>query len=158
MTSRTIESNQEVPAELERLNKLAEFLDNRFRIPGTQIRFGMDALLGLLPYIGDVLTFLISGYLITVMSRKGASGMLVLKMLFNIFVDGAIGTIPFLGDLFDIRHKANTKNVNLLLEHYEEDKHQGSAWWVVIMIFLLLVALIGLSVYVVWRVMYWIIS
>lgn len=147
----------EAPA-LKGLNQMADFLDNRFRIPGTQIRFGVDALLGLFPYVGDVATFLISGYLVAVMARKGASGMLILKMLWNIFLDGAIGTIPFLGDLFDFRHKANTKNVNLMLEHYEEGRHGGSAWWVLIMILLILIVLIVLSVYVVGRVLYWILS
>ena len=148
----------EIPTELKSLNVMAEILDNRFRFPGTQFRFGIDAIIGLIPYLGDVLTFLVSGYLIIVMVRKGASGMLVLKMLLNIFIDGAVGTIPFLGDLFDFRHRANTKNVNLLMEHYNEGKHQGSAWWVIIFVIIMLIALIVLSVYVIGKVVYWVFS
>ena len=148
----------EIAPELKGLNTMAEILDNRFRLPGTQFRFGLDGIIGLFPYIGDVATFLVSGYLIIIMVRKGASGMLVLKMILNIFVDGAIGTIPFLGDIFDFRHRANTKNVNLLLEHYGEGKHKGSAWWVIILVILMLIALIVLSVYVIGKVVYWVFS
>ena len=137
---------------------MAEILDNRFRIPGTEIRFGIDGIIGLFPYIGDVVTFIISGYLVTVLARKGASGMLIVKMLFNILFDGVIGTIPFIGDILDFRIRANTKNVNLMLEHYEEGKHQGSAWWVILLIILIIIALIVLSVFVVGRVIYWIFS
>ncbi|MEM6377702.1 MAG: DUF4112 domain-containing protein [Bacteroidota bacterium] len=144
--------------EFKGLNSMAELLDNRFKIPGTDIRFGIDGIIGLIPYVGDVLTFIVSGYLITVLARKGASGMLVLKMLFNILFDGVIGTIPFLGDILDFRIRANTKNVNLMLEHYEEGRHQGSAWWVIILIVLMILGLIALSVWVVWRILYWIVT
>jgi hypothetical protein len=140
------------------LAQLAELMDNRFRIPGTQIRFGFDSILGLFPYLGDIIPFLISGYLVLVMSRKGASGMLAVKMVGNILVDGILGTVPLLGDIFDFKYRANIKNVNLLLEHYEKDKHQGSAWWVVMMLAIILLAMVGLSIYVVYRILYWIVT
>lgn len=146
------------PKELEGLTTLAEILDNRFRFPGTNFRFGIDAIIGLIPYVGDVLTFIISGYLLIWMARKGTSGMLVVKMMGNILFDGVLGTIPFVGDILDFRIRANTKNVNLMLEHYEEGRHQGSAWWVIILIFVLLILLIALSVYIVWRILYWIVT
>lgn len=146
------------PDEFKGLQSMAELLDNRFRIPGTNIRFGIDGIIGLVPYVGDVATFIVSGYLITILARKGASGMLVLKMLFNILVDGVVGTIPFLGDILDFRIRANTKNVNLMLEHYQEGQHQGSAWWVIILILLIVVALVALSVWVIWKVLFWIVS
>lgn len=153
-----MELSKKAPKELEGLATLAEVLDNRYRIPGTNIRFGIDAIIGLLPYIGDVLTFTISAYLLFLIARKGASGMLVIKMLGNILFDGVVGTVPFVGDLLDFRIRANTRNVNLMLEHYEEGQHQGSAWPVMIMLLLLVILLIALSAYVVWRILYWIVT
>ena len=111
-----------------------------------------------MPYIGDVLTFVISAYLLLLMVRKGASGMLMVKMLGNILFDGVMGTIPLVGDLIDFRIRANARNVDLMLEHYEEGRHQGSAWPVVILLLILVILLIALSAYVVWRILYWVFS
>ena len=144
--------------ELAWIDSAASFLDNRFRIPGTNIRFGIDFLIGLVPYIGDVVGFAISGLLVMVMARKGASGMALVKMVGNVWVDGAIGAIPLLGDLFDLRYRANLRNLQLLKEHYAEGKHQGSAWPVVFLILISLFVLIGLSVWVIWKALYWIFS
>ena len=144
--------------ELAWIDSAASFLDNRFRIPGTNIRFGVDFLIGLVPYIGDVVSFAISGLLVMVMARKGASGMALVKMVGNVWVDGAIGAIPLLGDLFDLRYRANLRNLQLLKEHYAEGKHQGSAWPVVFLILISLFVLIGLSVWVIWKALYWIFS
>lgn len=153
-----MELSKRAPQELESLAKLAELLDNRYRIPGTTIRFGIDALIGLVPYVGDILTFMISSYLLLWMVRKGASGMLVVKMLANILFDGIMGTIPLLGDVLDFRIRANARNVDLMLEHYEEGQHQGSAWPVVIVLLILVILLIAFSAYVVWRILYWVFS
>ncbi|MCB0566069.1 MAG: DUF4112 domain-containing protein [Phaeodactylibacter sp.] len=144
--------------ELAWIDSAASFLDNRFRIPGTNIRFGIDFLIGLVPYIGDVVGFAISGLLVMVMARKGASGMALVKMVGNVWIDGAIGAIPLLGDLFDLRYRANLRNLQLLKEHYAEGKHQGSAWPVVFLILISLFVLIGLSVWVIWKALYWIFS
>lgn len=149
---------QRVIPELKWLDGFADLLDNRFVIPFTNFRFGVDALIGLVPYAGDVLSFIVSGFLVVIMVRHGASGMLVVKMLSNILLDGMIGTVPFLGDLFDFRYKANMRNVSLLKQHYEQGLHQGSAWWVVLLIIGLVIALIALSVFVIWKVVYWVVS
>ncbi len=153
-----IKPEKDYSQELAWIDKAARFLDNRFRIPRTNIRFGADFLIGLIPYAGDILSFAISGLLVLIMARKGASGMALVKMVGNILVDGAVGTIPLLGDIFDLRYRANMRNLNLLREHYAEGRHQGSAWWVVILIVVVLFALLGLSVYVVWKLLYWIVS
>lgn len=126
---------------------MAALMDNQFRIPGTKIRFGLDFIIGLFPYLGDLATFGISGILLIMMARYGASGMVVVKMLGNILLDTVVGLVPFLGDLFDLKFKSNTRNVRLLKEHYQEGKHGGSAWGVVLLI---LGALLGLFVFVVW--------
>ncbi len=140
--------------ELVWLDDMADLLDNRFRIPFTQFRFGVDAILGLFPYVGDVFTFTISAFLIFVMGRRGASGMLAVKMIGNILVDMAVGIVPFIGDIADFRIRANRKNVDLMLEHYQEGRHRGSAWPVVFAMLFLLVGLTAASIYTVgwlWR-------
>lgn len=141
--------------ELAWIDTAARVLDNRFRIPGTNIRFGLDFLIGLVPYAGDVVSFAISGLLVAAMARKGASGMALVKMVGNILVDTVVGAVPFLGDLFDLGYRANLRNLRLLREHYAEGRHQGSAWPVVVGILLLLLALMVLLVWGVWRVVYW---
>ncbi len=156
------EDHKPVPADLIWLDRASSFLDNRFRIPGTSIRFGADFLVGLIPYVGDVITFSISGILVVVMAKKGASGKVLFKMLGNIFIDGIFGSIPILGDLFDLGFRANRRNLGLLKEHYVEDKHGGSAWGIVLFILISLFLLILFSVFVAWKVFQalwiWIIS
>lgn len=129
----------------------SDLMDNRFRIPGTQIRFGLDAIIGLVPYVGDIAGFAMSGVLVLVMARYGASGMLVLRMLGNVALDALVGLIPLLGDIFDITFKANRRNFKLLEAHYEEGKYQGSAWWFVILVLALLVGMFALLLYVMLR-------
>jgi hypothetical protein len=144
--------------DLEWLDKLADFLDNRFRIPFTKIRFGLDAVIGLVPYAGDLMTFAISGLLVLFMARKGASGMVAVKMVGNVVLDTAIGVVPILGDLLDIRYKANYRNVQLLKQHYEEGKHGGSAWWVLVLLLAAVAGLIFFSIYITGKVLYWLFS
>lgn len=137
------------------LDLATDFLDDRFRIPGTNIRFGADFLIGLVPYAGDIISFVISGILIIAMARKGASGMVIVKMLGNVWIDGMVGTVPIIGDIFDLRYRANRRNLNLLKEHYEEDRHKGSAWGIIIFILFALFVMVLLSVYVVYKLFQW---
>ncbi len=121
-----------VPAEFKYLDSMSDLLDSRFRIPGTNVRFGLDFLVGLVPYAGDLVTFAFSGMLVISMARYGVSGLVVLKMLGNLLLDTLVGSIPVLGDLFDLGFKANRRNYKLLQEHYQEGKHGGSAIPVII--------------------------
>ncbi|NRA51999.1 MAG: DUF4112 domain-containing protein [Phaeodactylibacter sp.] len=138
--------------DLKWLDNVSDFLDSRYRIPGTKIRFGADFLVGLIPVAGDVITFGLSGLLVIVMVRKGASGMVVIKMMGNILLDVLFGAIPVLGDLFDLSYRANRRNLHLLEEHYQEGKHQGSAWGLIIMVVLLLAGLFALSLFLIWSI------
>ena len=113
-------------------------LDTRLRIPGTNVRFGLDFILGLVPGAGDVLSLGLSGLLILTMARNGASGMLVAKMLGNVLLDSIVGTVPLLGNVFDLFYKANYRNLTLMREYYGEEKHRGSAWPVVLGLLLIL--------------------
>ncbi|RME96878.1 MAG: DUF4112 domain-containing protein [Bacteroidetes bacterium] len=144
---------EETSQELAWLDRVTRFMDNRFRIPGTDIRFGLDFLVGLIPGVGDIVSLSISALLVAVMARKGASGMVVVKMIGNIIFDAIVGAVPVLGDLFDLGYKANRRNLHLLQEHYREGAHQGSAWPVVIAILVLLLVLIVAISYAIWWVL-----
>ncbi len=141
--------------DLKWLDSASQFLDNRFRIPGTEIRFGFDFLVGLIPGVGDVVSFGLSGLLLTAMARKGASGIVMLKMLGNILLDTLVGTVPVLGDIFDLSYRANRRNLALLREHYRHDEHQGSAWPVIVVLLLVLFAMFLAVSYAVWKILTW---
>jgi hypothetical protein len=131
---------------LKQLGHLAKLMDAQFRIPGTDIRFGLDGIIGLIPGAGDLSTFAVSGYMVWVMANNGASGFVLAKMTFNILMDALIGSIPIIGDVFDIAFKANMRNMRLMQEHYKEGRHRGSAWKliipVLIVLFLIIIAII----------------
>lgn len=141
-----------VPLELKGLDTFSKLLDSTFRIPFTDIRFGVDFLVGLFPYGGDLLSFLFSGGLVLTMARHGASGMVLIKMLWNIFLDAVVGSVPILGDIFDLFYKANRRNYNLLIEHYGEGEHQGSGWIVIISVLLTLILLFVLLIWLLIKV------
>jgi hypothetical protein len=109
----------EMPAEstdetLERLDRLARLLDSAFLIPGTNIRFGFDALIGLVPVVGDMITTAISSWLIYEANRLGISRFALWRMMGNVAIDGLVGSIPLLGDAFDVAFRANRRNVAIL--------------------------------------------
>jgi hypothetical protein len=127
---------------IRNLDSLAKLMDSQFQIPSTKIRFGLDALMGLVPGVGDFAGFLVSGYMILVLASNGASGFVIARISLNILIDAIIGSIPFLGDIFDLAFKANERNMKLVHEHYKEGRHQGGAWKVVVPVLLILFLLI----------------
>lgn len=124
--------------------KIAKLMDARFQIPGTRMRFGLDPVLGLVPVLGDLAGFAVSGALILYMLRFGASRKVIALMVLNATLDATIGSIPVLGWVFDAYYKANQRNIRLLKEHYHEGKHQGSGKGVIITVALVLLFLIVL--------------
>ena len=104
----------------DKLNRLAWLMDNSFRIPGTQMRFGFDGLIGLIPGIGDALGAIISSHILTQAAHMGVPKSLLLKMVFNIGLDAILGIIPVVGDVSDFVWKANQRNVKLLSDYIEE--------------------------------------
>lgn len=134
---------------LKQLDYLARLMDAQFKIPGTNFRFGLDAVIGLIPGAGDLSTFAVSGYMLVVMAKNGASGYVLARMALNILIDSLFGMIPLLGDLFDAVFKANMRNIRLMQEHYQEGRHGGSAWKVIIpvliVLFLIIVTFIWLT-------------
>ncbi len=100
----------------EGLDNLSHYLDGLFRVPGTGWRFGLDALIGLIPNFGDTLTSFASFYILFAGVRYGVPKITLLRMAFNIGLDYAVGIIPFIGDAFDFVWKANRQNMNLIRE------------------------------------------
>mgnify|MGYP001260744704 CR=1 FL=1 len=107
----------------ERYRVLGQALDARWRIPGTGIRFGWDALIGLVPGFGDALASLIGGYGLYVGWRLGAPVVVLARMLLNLGIETIAGTVPVAGDLFDIGFRANLRNV-ALLDRWLQKPHQ----------------------------------
>lgn len=105
------------PPEMGHLKAMSRLLDNAFVIPGTRYRFGLDALIGLVPGLGDAVSAVFSGYLILQASRLGAPRSVVSRMIANVAIDTVVGWVPLLGDLFDVAWKSNVKNMALLEQH-----------------------------------------
>lgn len=143
---------------LENLDALARLMDAQFRVPGTSIRFGLDALIGLVPGMGDFSTFLVSGYMISVLAKNGASRFVLARMVWNIVLDALVGSIPVLGDIFDVAFKANQRNLQLMREHYQEGKHRGGAWKLVVPILFLLLLVVGCIAWVSYKLISWLFS
>lgn len=97
-----------------RLVALARLMDTAFVIPGLRLRIGLDPLLGLLPGAGDAVAALISLYIVVEGHRLGATPGQVARMLLNVGLDFAAGSVPLIGDLFDWAYKANTRNLAIL--------------------------------------------
>lgn len=125
--------------DLGLIENITRLMDSAFQIPGTNIRFGLDPLIGLFPIIGDLISYGISSSLVLSMVRKGASGKLVVKMILNITLDYIISNIPVLGYIVDFGFKANEKNLKLLKEHLNEGKHQGTGWPYLLTVLLILI-------------------
>jgi hypothetical protein len=131
---------------------LAELLDQRFTIPGTSIRIGLDPLIGLIPGIGDTLANLAGSAILFIGAKFNLPKVVLLRMALNIALNTLIGAIPFVGDLFSIWFRSNIRNVQLL-ERYAGEQRQRAAtsdWLFVFaviggLLLLLIAVLIGLG-------------
>ena len=137
------------------LDRLAKLMDSQFRIPGTNIKFGLDALIGLVPGMGDLTTFIISGMILSILAKNGASGFVLARMTLNIILDALIGSIPILGDIFDVGFRANERNLKLMREHYFEGRHKGSALKVIVPLLLLLLIILGCVAWLSYQFINW---
>jgi hypothetical protein len=114
---RELTSGMSHEERLAQVQWLARMLDDRFAVPGTRIRFGWDAILGLFPGLGDALTSVLSLLIVHHAWQTGASPLTLGRMLANVAADFLVGSIPFVGDLFDVAFKANRRNARLLEQH-----------------------------------------
>lgn len=116
------------PANLEylrlfdELDRMATLLDSRYSVPYTRVRFGWDAIIGLLPVIGDLATVAASLHLVRRAHTLGADGRLASAMVLNVLVDALLGLIPIIGTIFDVFFRANERNLQLLIDHIERHR------------------------------------
>jgi hypothetical protein len=103
-------------ARIARINALATLLDTALVIPGTGVRFGLDAVIGLVPAVGDLVTTLLSLFVVHEAYQLGAPRHLLARMLGNVALDGLFGAVPVVGDAFDVMWRANRRNIRLLRE------------------------------------------
>jgi len=156
-----VEPRAEAPRGQRGLEQLAWLMDRAIQIPGTNIRIGLDALLGLLPIGGDVLTGLVqAGIVLVALLQYRVPRAVATRMAANVLLDTTLGAIPFVGDVFDVFFKANTRNIKLLQQvQLERSLHQEASSWrsilvlgVIALVFLTLLALllIGFVAVVAW--------
>lgn len=99
------------------LKALARLMDSAVAIPGTNIRVGLDSVIGLIPGLGDLAGAAMSGYIVLAAARLGVPTPVLVRMVANVAVDGVVGSIPLLGDLFDVGFRANLRNTDLIERH-----------------------------------------
>jgi hypothetical protein len=105
-------------AAVDRIDMLATAFDTAFLLPGTNVRFGVESLLRLVPGIGDLAASALSCYLLYEAYRLDVPRLLLGRMLANVVLEGVIGAVPIAGDAFDVLFRANRRNVALLREHF----------------------------------------
>jgi hypothetical protein len=127
--------------ELQWLDRVAHWMDNSIPIPFLNYRIGLDAVVGLIPGVGDATTLAVSGLMILAITRHGVSFWVLLKMVWNIILDALVGSIPVLGDFFDMTFKANRKNMVLLKTHYDEDGYRMNGWLAGLLFLLMVIAI-----------------
>jgi len=138
-------------ARLAAARALAHLLDAAFRIPGTQVRIGLDPILGLLPGLGDAIGGVASLYAIWVAWQLGAPTSVLARMVLNVAVDSALGAVPVVGDVFDAGFRSNLRNVRLIEGWLERPRQARRASLVAVIAALLAAALVvGACAAVVW--------
>jgi hypothetical protein len=144
---------QITPADsrLRWIETISTFLDNQFRVPGTNFRFGLDPILSFIPFGGSAASFAISAGLLLTMVKHGVSRKVLILMLVNLLLDATLGSIPVVGNIFDFVFKANQRNVNLLKRHYQEGKYTGSGTGILVTLAVTLLVLLGGIIYGTWK-------
>lgn len=134
--------------------EFAQLLDSKFTIPGTNIRFGIDPIVGLLPGVGDVLAGGVSLYFLIQAALLKAKASVLTRMFINILLDVLIGSIPVLGEVFDVYWKANLRNARILdelQEHPDKTTTESRLWvWLVVIQFIAIV--IGIMLLIGWLI------
>jgi hypothetical protein len=106
-------------AAIDRLDALAKLFDTAFLLPGTNIRFGIESIMRLVPGIGDAAASALSCYLLYEAHRLEVPKSVFARMAANVAIEGVVGAVPFIGDLFDVGFRANRRNVAILREHFQ---------------------------------------
>jgi uncharacterized protein DUF4112 len=132
----------------EHLNVIATWLDDRFEIPGTGIRFGLDALIGWIPGIGDALAVFASLFIVLAGWKRGAARITLIRMLLNLTLEGMFGAIPIIGDFAHVAWKANRRNYNLLIRDQQSRRRHTWQDWLFVIAACLIMSLVFLAPFV----------
>lgn len=133
-------------SKLTKLRRVSRILDNAIAIPGTKISFGLDPILGLLPGGGDTVTGGIAAYIVVEAARMGVPREILWKMVGNILIDSFAGTVPVVGDIFDLGWKANIKNIELLEKHLDlAESNQSDRLFIFGLILVLALIVLGFA-------------
>lgn len=138
---------------LPELQRYANLLDKAFRIPGTNIRFGLDPIIGLFPVLGDLASPVFAALLVVEGARLGIPRIVLIRMVVNALIDAVIGAIPFAGAVGDIFYKANTKNLALLERHAVpggRPAERGDYWFVWMSLISLFAGFILIGWFAIW--------
>ena len=135
-------------ASEEHLNLIASWLDDRFQIPGTRIRFGLDAVIGWIPGIGDALAAIASLFIVFSAWQRGAQRITILRMMFNLAIEDTLGAIPIIGDIAHVAWKANRRNYNLLMRDQQSTKRHTWQDWLFVVVAALIMLVLFLAPFV----------
>jgi hypothetical protein len=138
--------------KLAAVRSLARVMDTAIELPGG-IKVGLDALLGLLPGVGDAISSAVGGYIVMIAAQMGVPKAVIWRMVMNLGVDAVVGVVPFAGDLLDVAWKANSKNVRLLEQSLADPKAaRRSSTWMLVWLALAVVLLAVGSAVVTWLI------
>ncbi len=129
--------------DIKDLKFISKLLDSQFQGP-MGIRFGVDAIIGLVPVIGDSATSVISSYIIYRAAKIGIPRIIIIKMIFNLLIDQVFGSIPVIGDLFDVAWRANSRNYDLVVKYLDNPKASLQKSYITILL-IIVVAVITVS-------------
>lgn len=132
----------------ESLNYIATLLDDKFTVPGTRIRFGLDALIGWIPGLGDAVAAIASLFIVFAAWRRGAARVTLLRMVLNLAVEDTLGAIPIIGDLAHVAWKANRRNYNLLIRDQQSARRRTWQDWLFVIAVVLIMIVLFLSPFI----------
>jgi hypothetical protein len=147
--------NADLARRMNALRSMKRWLDEAFRVPGTPIRFGWDPVIGMVPWLGDLVTALFSSAIILQAHNMRLPRVVMLRMLFNVAIDLGVGAVPFFGDVADAFWKSNTKNFALLELHADEVRPPSASDWLFVAGVLTVIVVIALLPLL---VLYWLVS
>ncbi|MEY2412464.1 MAG: hypothetical protein QOD84_1070 [Acidobacteriaceae bacterium] len=128
------------PATDESLDHIAGVLDDMFRIPGTRIRFGLDAIVGWIPGIGDAFAGIASFIIVFAAWQRGAPGITLARMVLNVLLEMLVGAVPVVGDLFHVAWKCNRRNYKLLMRVRHAPRAPTARDWLVVVLIVIAIA------------------
>ena len=133
--------------EVRLIDFMSDLLDSRFKLPGTNLRFGLDPLIGLIPGVGDIVSYGMSSALIIGMVRQGAPFKIVMRMLWNLLLDTTLGSIPIAGDVFDVWFKSNRRNYRMFKDFVNRGEEPKPVLPIIILILVVLLGCLLLMLY-----------